>query len=52
MPFDSKQYDVRARGYDANTSNLVTERVVEKANIPGFPVISARSAGSEVAQLR
>ena len=52
MPFDSKQYDVSTRGYDANTSNLVAERAVEMANIPGSPVISARSAGSEVAQLR
>ncbi len=44
--------DGRIRVYDANTSNLVTERVVKMAEIPDSPITSGRSAGSEVAQLR
>ncbi len=44
--------DGRIRVYDANTSNLVTERVVEMADIPDSPIITGRSVDSEMAQLR
>lgn len=42
----------KLRVYDANTANLITERVVEMADIPDSPFNGARSASSEVAQLR
>ena len=44
--------DGRIRVYDANTSNLVTERVVEMAEIPDSPITSGRLASSEVAKLQ
>lgn len=44
--------DGKIRVYNANTSNLVKERVVEMAEIPDSPITSGRSSGSEVAQLR
>ena len=44
--------DGRIRVYDANTSNLVTERVVEMAEIPDSPITSGRLASSEIAKLQ
>ncbi|UOY08733.1 hypothetical protein L0P88_09310 [Muricauda sp. SCSIO 64092] len=44
--------DGRIRVYDANTSDLITERVVEMADIPDSPITTAKSANSEMAQLQ
>ncbi len=44
--------DNRIRVYDANTSNLITERVVEMANIPDSPITSAKFMNPEIAKLR
>ncbi len=44
--------DNRIRVYDANTSNLITERVVEMANIPDSPITSAKFVNPEIAKLQ
>ncbi|MBP2832928.1 hypothetical protein J8281_12095 [Aquimarina sp. U1-2] len=44
--------DNRIRVYDANTSNLIAERIVEMANIPDSPITSAKYANSEITKLK
>ncbi|TPN82849.1 hypothetical protein [Aquimarina algicola] len=44
--------DNKIRVYDANTSTLITERVVEMADIPDSPLASSKFANSEIAQLK
>ncbi|MFS4416624.1 hypothetical protein ACKWCC_07960 [Maribacter sp. 2307ULW6-5] len=44
--------DGNLRVYDANTATLLTERVVEMAEIPDAPTVTSKSMNSEIAQLQ
>lgn len=44
--------DGKLRVYDANTASLVTERVVEMAEIPDSPITTSKTKDSEIALLQ